>query len=207
MCGRTGRVISASQCRLLIAGWPALFMNSPDVLLLTQIAAGDRLAFETLYDRYAPQLQGLLLRILRDPADAEDTLQEVFLQVWRTAARFDAARASGKAWLFLIARSRATDRLRRRSATGGSLEGEPAAASDPRHELERVESAGALRTALAQLPEAQRSAICLAYYGGLTYESVAREQGVPVGTIKTRIRLGMQHLRALLSRLTEEPAP
>lgn len=180
-------------------------MNSLDVSLISRIAAGDRAAFGEFYDRYAPSIFGLLIRMLHDRAEAEDTLQEVFLQVWRTAVRFDPSRAGPKVWLFLIARSRGTDRLRRRPPVAGSVDDEPTVAAGPETHLERKEAAGVVRAALAELSDAQRSAICQAFYGGQSYEAVAQKEGVPVGTIKTRIRLGMRRLRDMLGHNFEVP--
>jgi RNA polymerase sigma-70 factor (ECF subfamily) len=177
-------------------------MNS-DEQLLSQIAAGDSRAFGDFYDRYSAAALGLLSRLLGQRAEAEDVLQEVFLQVWRGARLFNHERASPKAWLFLIVRSRAIDRLRRRRREEIDLKREPVAGFDSTRELDHNESAEHLRKALEQLPEAQRSAICLAFYGGRTYEAVAREQQVPVGTIKTRIRKGMGRLRDILSTILE----
>jgi len=180
-------------------------MNSLDVSLISRTATGDRSAFAEFYDRYSSSILGLLIRMLHDRSEAEDTLQEVFLQVWRTASRFDASRASPKVWLFLIARSRATDHLRRRAPSAGPVDCEPTTMAGPESQLEKQEAAGVISAALAELPDAQRSAIFQAFYGGHSYEAVARLQGVPVGTIKTRIRLGMHHLRDMLRRKLEVP--
>ncbi len=175
-------------------------MNSPDMGLLSRIASGDQQAFGEIYDQYSAQVMGLLVRLLGQCAEAEDVLQEVFLQIWRSARQYDPERASPRVWIFLIARSRATDRLRRRQYHNSLPSVEPAEIQDPGSEIERSESAGQVREALQRLPESQRSAICLAFYGGHSYESVAREQEVPVGTVKTRIRLGMKQLRSILSK-------
>lgn len=174
-------------------------MDSSDQQLLSRIAARDTAAFAEFYDRQAPRLLGWLLRWLGQRGDAEDVLQEVFWQIWSRAGQYDATRATPGVWLFLIARSRALDYLRQRRSSAGAPEGsEPAAAADPCAVLEQTEATQQVREALAQLPEEQRSAISLAFYGGLTYEQVAQRQEIPVGTAKTRIRLGMKRLRALL---------
>lgn len=170
-------------------------MPYSDGELLTAIATGNRAAFAAFYDRHAPQILGLLVRILAARVDAEDVLQETFLQAWRQAARFDPDRASPFGWLVMIARSRATDRLRRKSLPSTSEPVEPAVLDVSGLEAERHETADLVRRALARLAPEQASAIEMAFFGGLTYEEVARRQNIPVGTAKTRIRLGLQHLR------------
>jgi RNA polymerase sigma-70 factor (ECF subfamily) len=194
------------RMRLLLAAVRSV-MNSTDVQLLSRIAAGDQQAFGEFYDRQSSLVLGLLVRLLGNRADADDALQDVFWQVWRSAGQYDSQRASPKAWLCLIARSRATDRLRRRARQPARSVAEPVAFADPAQNLEQSESAVHVREALGELPEAQRSAICLAFYGGRSYDAVAREQQVPVGTIKTRIRLGMQQLRGILRRKLEVSGP
>jgi RNA polymerase sigma-70 factor, ECF subfamily len=164
--------------------------------LLRRTADGDRAALGQLYDRFASLANGLALRILRDVAEAEDVVQEVFLQVWRQADRFDAARGTPEAWICTIARSRALDRLRRRAARkedAGPVEPFPAA--EP-----ATDDALAVRTAVAGLSEDQRRAVELAYYEGLTQTEIARRLGEPLGTIKTRIRTAMMRLREALQR-------
>ena len=170
-------------------------MPYSDAELLKAIAAGNRAAFAAFYGRHSPQVFGLLVRMLATRADAEDVLQETFLQVWRQAERFDPDRASPVGWLVMIARSRATDRLRRKSVPSTSEPVEPAVLDSTGTEAERQETADRVRRALAGLAREQSSAIELAFFGGLTYEEVAHRQGIPVGTAKTRIRLGLQHLR------------
>lgn len=174
-------------------------MPATDQQLLSRVAGGDEAAFAALYDRYAARVLGFLVRLLRRRSDAEDVLQETFLQVWSKAADFQAARANPLSWLFLLARSRALDLLRRRRLQ----ETLPAARADevvhdPAEHLEALETGLQVRAALAQLPEEQRTSILLAFYGGLTHEELAARQAAPLGTVKTRIRLGMQRLRSLL---------
>lgn len=172
--------------------------------LLGRVALRDREAFGLLYDQYAPLVFKLALRMMRDRAEAEDLLQEVFIQVWRTAASYDSRRGHPAAWLTTIARSRAIDRLRsaeyrrhkRETADVERVEG----ASDLRHEVSLRESAAAVRDAVVSLPEDQRRAIELAYFDGLTQSEVARKLGQPLGTVKTRIRLGMLKLRGMLAQ-------
>jgi RNA polymerase sigma-70 factor (ECF subfamily) len=171
-----------------------------DQQLLSRMASGDTTAFAQFYDRHAARVLDALVRWLRHRGDAEDVLQEIFWQVWCRADKYDAGRATPEVWLFMIARSRALDYLRRRRPEHLPSPGpEPVTMNDPFTVLEGNESIHQLREALAKLPEEQRSAISLAFYGGLTYEQVARSQAIPVGTAKTRIRTGIKRLRELLS--------
>jgi RNA polymerase sigma-70 factor (ECF subfamily) len=174
-------------------------MAPSDPELLGRVASGDGAAFAELYDRHAPRLLTLLIGWVGRREDAEDVLQEAFCQVWSQAARYDAMRSPVQAWLVLITRSRALDHLRRRRPETAAAPGDKAApASDPLGALEQDESAQRVRDALALLPDEQRSALTLAFFGGLTNEQVARQQAIPLGTAKTRIRLGMKRLRDLL---------
>jgi RNA polymerase sigma-70 factor (ECF subfamily) len=173
--------------------------DAPDHELLEAIKAGDRQAFAALYDRHAPRLLGLLARWLGDCGEAEDALQETFWHVWRRAEQYDPTRSPPIVWLQLIGRSRALDRLRRRRPEADPAAGARVAVpDDPAAALVADESSRQVREALALLPEEQRSAILLAFYGGLTHEQVAAHQAAPLGTVKTRIRLGMRRLRQLL---------
>ena len=174
----------------------------PDDDLLHAIARGDESALAACYDRYRVILFSQILRILNDRQEAEDCLQEVFLQVWRRARDFDASRGRAFTWLVTIARSRALDRLR---ASGSRLRLATEAAQLPHDEMgdaaaEAAQSeAGAIvRTALAALPEEQRRTLLLAYFEGLTQTEIAARLGDPLGTVKTRMRAGMIKLRELL---------
>ena len=180
-------------------------MQRSDTELLVAVGGGDREAFAAFYDRHSPTAFGLLKKMLRGPGDAEDVLQEAFVQVWRQASRFDASRSSPLGWLVMIARSRGLDRLRRHSVSTASELPDRPVLPEAVDAAERDESAAAVRHALGQLPADQRSAIELAFYGGLTYELVADRQGIPVGTAKTRIRLGMIKLRKLLEPMEGRP--
>jgi RNA polymerase sigma-70 factor (ECF subfamily) len=144
-----------------------------------------------------------LIKMLPQRGDAEDVLQETFLQVWRQAGRFDGKRSSPFGWVLMMARSRAMDRLRQRTASPTSEPPDRSVLPEAEISFERDETAARIRRALAQLPAEQRAAIDLAFYGGLTYEEVADRQAIPLGTAKTRIRLGMHRLRDLLGDLTE----
>ena len=180
-------------------------MSSPveqspsDAELVRRVARGDRDAFAAIYDRHGAILLGVLLRILRNRAEAEDVLQDTFLQVWQRAASFDEARGRVLPWLSLLARSRALDRLRSRGArerTASELAAEELTA--PPSTAIGNPDAPIVRRALEQIPEAERSALRLAYFEGLTQSEIAERQQKPLGTVKTHMRLGLIKLRELL---------
>jgi RNA polymerase sigma-70 factor (ECF subfamily) len=162
--------------------------------LIRRLTRGDHKALGEFYDLYAGLVNGLAIRILRDPAEAEDTVQEVFVQVWRQAARFDPSRGTPEAWLCTMARTRALDRLRKRT----SRREEPEQAQAGTSQAPRNEEALAVRRALDELPQEQRRALELAYYEGLTQSEIAERLGEPLGTVKTRIRTAMIRLRGVL---------
>jgi RNA polymerase sigma-70 factor (ECF subfamily) len=180
------------------------------VALLGMIAQGDREAFGRFYDGFAGLAFGLIRRILRDPAASEEVLQEVFWQIWREAARFDPRRGSPEAWVVMRAKTRAIDRLRamrRREKTFVA----PADDSLTRSTEEpgenpgvAAETRGLVRSALNALPESQRRVVELAFFEGLTQSEIASRLGEPLGTVKTRARLGLERLKSLITR--EEPA-
>ena len=164
--------------------------------------SGNSLAFGAAYDDYAPLLYGLLLRIVRDPADAQEILQETFLAAWNDARKFDASRGSELAWLISMARSRAIDRLRARQRRAGR-EQEAAreistVTSDVDDPVAFREIRNAVRSALQELPDAQRTALELAYFDGLSQSEIASRLSEPLGTIKTRTNLAMKKLRERL---------
>ena len=176
-----------------------------DTDLLKAITAGDREAFAAFYDRHSATAFGLLKKMLREPSDAEDVLQETFLQVWRQAGRYDSERSSPLGWLVMMARSRAMDRLRRHSITTTSELPEQPVLPDAEAAAAFQECQFAVAGALAQLPAEQQIAIQIAFFGGLSYEQAADHLGIPVGTAKTRIRLGMMKLRKLLEPTEGSP--
>ena len=162
-----------------------------DIELLHAVAQGDEAALARLYDAYRVILFGLLVRILNSREEAEDILQDVFIQVWRRAKDFDEKRGRPFTWLVTLARSRAIDRLRQLGA---------------RQRLSdtiRVAQRETVRQALAELPEEQRNTLVLAYFDGLTQSEIAAKLNAPLGTIKTRMRSGMIKLRALLGNQLE----
>jgi RNA polymerase sigma-70 factor, ECF subfamily len=172
--------------------------------LIARIAAGDREAFSRLYDLLAPPAFGLIRRVLRDPEAAADVLQEVFWQVWREAPQYDPKRGSPEAWLIMRAKTRAIDRLRsmrRRDRTFVAPVDESVAQGGDGpvpNPAVVAEDRGLVRTALAQLPEPQRRVIELAFFEGLTQSEIATRLGEPLGTVKTRARLGLERLRGAL---------
>ncbi|HJU05427.1 MAG TPA: sigma-70 family RNA polymerase sigma factor [Nitrospiraceae bacterium] len=177
----------------------------PDLLAL--IAKGDRRAFGRLYDRSSSLLYALALRILEDKDEAGDLLQEVYTEVWCKIARYDAQRGSPIAWLVTLTRSRAIDRLRARVSKGHgrthSIEDTTATelhdhALTPFEQRADMELRIHVSRALAELPEAQRQALELAYYEGLSHSEIAKRLCEPLGTVKTRIKLGMSKLKTTL---------
>ena len=183
--------------------------RAEDERLIARVVEGDRSAFEMLYDRYASTVLGLALKMLGDREVAEDAVQEIFWRVWRRLGSFDRSRAFAP-WLFGIAHNYCIDELRRRKVRPQSVyeDDENPILSEIADEADVGESAllaeqGRLvRSALEQLPEEQRQTLLLAYFGGLTQQEIAVKLGNPLGTVKTRMRLGLQKLRAVLQGQT-----
>lgn len=174
---------------------------------IARIAEGDHAALGSLYDESSGLVYSLALRILGDPADAEETTLDVYLQVWRSASAFDPTRGSAATWLVTLARSRAIDHIRSGASrkkreevlesfhdlASSEIRPDQATAMDQERQL--------IRTALEELAPEQKEVIELAFFGGLTHSELAERLGQPLGTVKTRIRLGMMKLRTLLAPL------
>jgi RNA polymerase sigma-70 factor (ECF subfamily) len=191
---RVRRVHSAGVAEAAPAG--------PDVLL-QRVARGDEAAFEQLYDQLVGPVFGLVRRVVRDPAQSEEVVQEVMVELWRTAARYSPERGSAMAWTMTLAHRRAVDRVRSaQSAT--DREDRVASGSVPRPFDEVAEQVGQrleqeqVRRCLSTLTELQRESIMLAYYGGRTYREVGELLDTPLGTVKTRLRDGLIRLRDCL---------
>jgi RNA polymerase sigma-70 factor, ECF subfamily len=170
-------------------------------LLLAQVARGDHAAFEALYDLLAGPVYGLVRKILRDPAQSEEVAQEVLLEVWRTAPRFDNARGSAVAWVMTIAHRRAVDRVRSETAATArerKVAPGPVTGDDVAEMVETALDRQRVRRCLGGLTPLQAESVKLAYYGGYTYPQVAELLGVALGTVKTRIRDGLIRLRDCL---------
>ena len=183
---------------------PASTPSDDAVLLIARIAQGERDAFSRFYDIFAGTAFSLIRRVLRDPAASEDVLQEVFWQVWREAPGYDARRGSPAAWVMMRAKARAIDRLRsmrRRERTFVMPVDETVARRDDaavENPGVAAEGRGLVQSALSRLPDAQRRVIELAFFEGLTQTEIAARLGAPLGTVKTRARLGLERLRDVL---------
>ncbi len=186
---------------LIVKGW----MMPAGQELIASMAQGDTEAFARFYDRYAPRAHSLILRIVRDRTDASEVLQDVFWEAWVAAAAYDPGRGTPEAWVATRARARAIDRirsLRRRHEmfVAPVDEGAVANAEPGPDPAEAVEARGVVQSALGQLPDVQREVIELAYYDGLTQSEIAARTKQPLGTVKTRIRLGLERLREVTRR-------
>ena len=182
---------------------PAEPPEATDEALLDAITARDDRAIAALYDRYGGLAFALAYRILGDRGAAEDVVQDAFLSVWRRAGSFQTGRGSVRTWLLSIVHHRAIDRLR--GTAGRARQDAPldevdrvAAAADPWREVSTTLQRESLKSGLATLPDAQRETIELAYFGGYTQNEIAQRMAVPLGTVKGRMRIGLQKLRSVL---------
>jgi RNA polymerase sigma-70 factor (ECF subfamily) len=178
--------------------------GADDDELIAAVARGEHPALLALYDRHGRVAYGLAYRVLGDAGAAEEAVQDAFLRVWQRAASFDPARGAVRSWLLTIVHHRAIDLLRRRASAPAVIAGLDEIAERPATtdtwrvvaghlERERV------RAALAALPGEQRRAIEMAYFEGLTHREIAAQEGLPLGTVKGRLRLGLQRLHGLLA--------
>ena len=178
--------------------------NAADQALLARVSGGDATALRALYDVCAARAMSIAYRVLASRSEAEEVVQETFVQVWRQAASYDASRGGAMAWVATIVRSRALDRLRSRAASERAVarsEDDPDAqptAPAPAELAAQRELRAQVMAALAALPVEQRSAIELAYYEGLSHSEIAARLGDPLGTVKTRVRLGLAKLASVL---------
>ncbi len=182
-----------------------------DTTLVARVAAGDEAALGMLYDRHGNLAWSLARSILSDAAEAEEAVSDAFLQVWNRSATFDPGRSSVEGWLCMIVRTRALDRLRARKRRHAAVDRSAAAdtqgfaapiadaAVTPDAAIDTADRGRAVRAALDSLPAPQRRALEMAYFGGLSHSEIAQALNEPVGTVKTRIRSGMEKLRTLLA--------
>jgi RNA polymerase sigma-70 factor, ECF subfamily len=194
---------------------PRNFLTDPaatndDGLLAQRIRSGDSVALGEVYDRHASAAMAVALRVVADREGAEDLVHDAFVAVWQKIDRFDPARGSLRSWIVTIVRNRAIDRLRgtRQSIEIGEADDRSLLRTGPNPTWDRaVERLGAaqLRSAIAELPAAQRKAVELAYFGGRTYREIATLTGVPLGTANGRLRLALARLRELLAETDAAP--
>lgn len=177
-----------------------------DEELMPLVGRKDPEAFEVLYDRHGGAAYSLAYRIVGDRAAAEEVTQEAFISIWRSGARFDATRGSVRSWLLSVVRNRAIDFLRSRAGKAPKLDFDDEAALEQRPAVERTEeealrreTAGELRGALSKLPGEQSKVIELAYFGGFSHSEIAAILGLPMGTVKGRMRLGLEKIRGELA--------
>lgn len=178
-----------------------------DVSLVARIAVGDDRALQTVYERYSPLVYGLARRVTASTAHAEEITQEVFVYLWQNPDRFDAERGSLRAFLGALAHRRSVDEVRRNSRRTAREDkvGHDASNLDLLEigeDIERSQTAERVRAAVSSLPEQQREAVLMAYFGGCTFRQVAERLSIPEGTAKSRLRLGLSKLAGLLEGLT-----
>jgi len=169
--------------------------SNDDLILLAQVQRGDERAMATIYDRYFRIVYSVSLRVLRDPAAAEDVLQEVFMQIWRNPDSFASGRGSMGGWLAVVARNRSIDALRRRKPQDSIDDVVLASTYDLAEEAQRNNMMEKARTVIHALPPDQRKTLEMAFFDGLTHSEIAEMTGDPLGTVKTRIRAALLVLR------------
>jgi RNA polymerase sigma-70 factor, ECF subfamily len=169
--------------------------GSADMMLVSAIRSGDEQAMAALYDRYSAVVYSVALRVLGDTGKAEDLVQEVFMQLWRNPGGFDSSRGHLAPWLAVIARNRAIDLLRQRHPEADIADVVLSVQPDLAAEAERARAMEKVRGTLGTMPAAQRQALGMAYFEGLSHSEISAKTGEPLGTIKTRIRAGLLTLR------------
>ena len=170
-----------------------------DMGLLTRIQSGDQEAMSALFDRYGTMVYSVALRVLKDAGEAEDVMQEIFVQVWKNPSAFVSGKGSLGGWLVVVARNRSIDMIRRRRPTEQvELFALPSSTNLAR-EAERDSLLGKIRGVMVSLPEEQRKSVELAFFEGLTHSEIAQKTGDPLGTVKTRIRLALTTIRKALT--------
>src|ERR1700729_2984027 len=180
-------------------------VNSPppsgqdDAALLALVERGDEYAMAALFDRYSKIVYSVALRVLRDPASAEDVLQEVFMQIWRSPERFVASRGSLGGWLAVVTRNRSIDLLRRKKPSEPVDDMVMASNYNLANEAERNSLMEKAKAVIVQLPMEQRKTLEMAFFDGLTHSEIAEMTGDPLGTVKTRIRSALSSLRKALT--------
>ena len=200
--GRLGR----AAARPMRGSQVSLVNAEDDEALLARVAEADSRAFEALYDRYSGRAYSIAMGMLRDAVRAQEVTQDVFFAIWRGARDFDRARGSARTWILSVAHHKSVDAVRRARRTPTvPLSETVAAETDVIEAAQARVDAGHVRRALEALSVEQRAAIVLAYYGGYTQQEIAQRLGVPLGTIKTRVRDGLIRLRSLLPSGTGSP--
>ena len=180
-------------------GMAGRMTEADDIGLLTRMHSGDQTAMSALFDRYGTLVYSVALRVLKDPNEAEDVMQEIFVQVWKNPGAFVSGKGSLAGWLAVVARNRSIDVLRRRRpAEPVELFALPAATNLAR-ETERDSLLGKIRGVMASLPEEQRRPVELAFFEGLSHSEISEKTGDPLGTVKTRIRMALTTIRKALT--------
>jgi RNA polymerase sigma-70 factor (ECF subfamily) len=185
-----------------------------DEVLMTRVASGDSVALEKLFDRHSGVIKSVIFKIIHNEAEAEDVLMEVFNEAWNGASKYSAAKGKALGWLVTMARRRGIDRLRKRQSYSRAtdrlqveVEHDPEAwvsGRDPDGDTERADVRAYIKAKLLELPQFQRDAIELAFFKGMSQREIAAYTGIPLGTIKTRIELGLKKLSASLEILSRE---
>ncbi|HZD50167.1 MAG TPA: sigma-70 family RNA polymerase sigma factor, partial [Silvibacterium sp.] len=170
-----------------------------DVGLLARIQSGDQAAISALFDRYGTMVYSVALRVLKDTGEAEDVMQEIFVQVWKNPGAFVSGKGSLAGWLVVVARNRSIDVIRRRRPMEPVELFTLPSSTNLAREAERNSLLGKIRGVMLSLPEEQRKSLELAYFEGLSHSEIARKTGDPLGTVKTRIRLALTTIRKALT--------